>query len=80
MFDERKEARWQQERRRTTAPTKAKYRYQVKNWAAYDRALVNRGNLTLWFDEGSVAKTWTPPRPVGRGKPGTSRTWRFKPA
>ena len=48
-----------------------KDRYQVKNWAEYDRALVNRGNLTIWFDEDSVAKTWTPPRPVGRGKPGT---------
>ena len=53
------------------SPAKAKYCYRVKNWAEYVRALVNRGNLTLWFDEGSVAKTWTPPRPVGRGKPGT---------
>ena len=31
------------------------YRYQVKNWAEYDRALVNRGNLTIWFDETSIA-------------------------
>ncbi|PKL74165.1 MAG: IS5/IS1182 family transposase, partial [Candidatus Melainabacteria bacterium HGW-Melainabacteria-1] len=36
-----------------------------------DRALVNRGNLTIWFDEASIAENWTPPRPVGRGKPGT---------
>lgn len=50
---------------------KVKYRYQVKNWAEYDRALVNRGNLTIWFDEESIGKSWTPPRPVGRGKPGT---------
>ena len=50
---------------------KAKYRYQVKNWSEYDRALVNRGNLTIWFDEASIAERWTPPRPVGRGKPGT---------
>jgi hypothetical protein len=42
----------------------------VKNWAEYDRALVNRGNLTIWFDEASIAENWTPPRPVGRGKPG----------
>lgn len=49
---------------------KPKYRYQVKNWAEYDRALVNRGNLTIWFDEASIAQSWTPPRPVGRGKPG----------
>lgn len=49
---------------------KAKSGYRVRNWAEYDRALVNRGNLTIWFDEESVAKDWTPPRPVGRGKPG----------
>ena len=52
------------------SPAKVKYRYRVTNWAKYDRALVNRGNLTLWFDEESVAKTWIPPRSVGRGKPG----------
>ena len=57
--------------KRGDCPAKAKYRYQVKNWVEYDRALVNRGNLTLWFDEDSIGKTWTPPRPVGRGKPGT---------
>jgi hypothetical protein len=49
---------------------KPKYRYRVKNWAEYDRALVNRGNLTIWFDEASIAEKWTPPRPLGRGKPG----------
>ena len=53
---------------RTAQP---KYRYQVKNWAETDRALVNRGNLTIWFDQASIAQSWTPPRPVGRGKPGT---------
>ena len=50
---------------------KPKYRYQVKNWTDYDRALVNRGNLTIWFDEASIARSWKPPRPVGRGKPGS---------
>jgi hypothetical protein len=50
---------------------KPKYRYRVTNWAEYDRALVNRGNLTLWFDEQHIAESWTPPRPVGRGKPGS---------
>ena len=25
--------------------------YRVKNWAKYNDALVNRGNITLWFDE-----------------------------
>ncbi len=53
---------------RTAQP---KCRYQVKNWAEYDRALVNRGNLTIGFDEASSVQSWTPPRPVGRGKPGS---------
>ena len=48
-----------------------KHRYRVRNWSEYDRALVNRGSLTVWFDEESIAKDWTPPRPKGRGKPGT---------
>ena len=48
-----------------------KYRYQVRNWPEYDRALVNRGSLTVWFDEESIAKSWTPPRPKGRGRPGS---------
>ena len=26
-----------------------KQRYRVTNWSEYDRALVNRGNLTFWF-------------------------------
>lgn len=49
---------------------KPKYRYRVTNWAEYDRALVNRGDLTIWFDEATIKDAWTPPPPVGRGKPG----------
>jgi hypothetical protein len=47
-----------------------KQRYRVRNWKEYDRALVNRGSLTVWFDQDSIAQGWTPPRPKGRGKPG----------
>ncbi len=50
---------------------KPKYRYRVTNWAEYDRALVNRGNVTIWFDKQSIAVSWAPPRSVGRGKPGS---------
>ena len=50
-------------------PEKVSYRDRVTNWADYDRALVNRGNLTIWFDEARIKEHWTPP-PVGRGKPG----------
>lgn len=50
--------------------SKPKYRYRVTNWAEYDRALVSRGDLTVWFDEATIREGWTPPPPVGRGKPG----------
>ena len=51
-------------------PAKVKTCYQVTNWADYDRARVNRGNLTIWFDEAHIKEHWTPPPPVGRGQPG----------
>jgi hypothetical protein len=47
-----------------------KQQYRVRNWSEYDRALVNRGNLTIWFDDESIRDNWTPPPPVGRGTPG----------
>ena len=51
-------------------PAKLKTRDKVTNWAEYDRALVNRGNLMIWLDEASINDHWTPPPPAGRGKPG----------
>jgi len=30
------------------------FRYRVRNWPVYNRALVGRGNLTLWIDEQAV--------------------------
>jgi hypothetical protein len=39
------------------------------HWADYDRARVNRGNLTIRFDETRIKDHWTPP-PVGRGRLG----------
>lgn len=60
--------------------SKPKYRNRVTNWAEYDRALVSRGDLTIWFDEATIKDDWTPPPPVGRGKPGLFRRWRSRPA
>jgi Transposase DDE domain len=31
------------------------FRYKIRNWPAYNRALVRRGQLTLWFDERAIA-------------------------
>ena len=38
-------------------PKKSKYR--ITNWPAYDRALVERGNITFWFDKNAVKEKWT---------------------
>ena len=31
--------------------------YQVTNWSAYNKSLVNRGNITFWFSE-EVLANW----------------------
>ncbi|KAF1018040.1 MAG: IS5 family transposase ISBam3 [Burkholderia gladioli] len=33
-----------------------KARYRVKNWAAYNAGLINRGNVTIWIDEAVLAR------------------------
>jgi hypothetical protein len=30
-------------------------RYRIRNWHEYNRALINRGRLTVWFDEQAIA-------------------------
>jgi len=34
-----------------------KIAYRVRNWKDYNRSLINRGNLTIWFSEDAV-KNW----------------------
>jgi IS5 family transposase len=36
-----------------------KTKYRVSNWADYDRALVQRGDITLWISEAAIA-SWKP--------------------
>ena len=38
---------------------KYKTKYRVSNWADYDRALVRRGDITLWISEDAIA-SWKP--------------------
>ena len=48
-----------------------KIAYRVKNWREYNQALINRGNLTVWFDE-DLEETWYAPPINGtreRGRP-----------
>ncbi|OGT30393.1 MAG: hypothetical protein A3E87_01535 [Gammaproteobacteria bacterium RIFCSPHIGHO2_12_FULL_35_23] len=32
-----------------------KLAYLIRNWSEYNKALVNRGNLTVWFDQNSTS-------------------------
>ena len=43
-------------------------RYKVANWPAYDRALQQRGSLTVWVMPEALA-AWQPPRTGQRGRP-----------
>jgi hypothetical protein len=38
---------------------KYKTKYRVRNWSEYDRALVQRGDITLWISEDAIA-SWKP--------------------
>ena len=51
---------------RATETVTEKVPYRVTNWHEYDRALVQRGSLTIWFDEGFLREHWRP-APTGRG-------------
>ena len=45
---------------------KYKTKYRVRNWATYERALVQRGDVTLWLSAAAIA-AW---RPAPSGYPG----------
>ena len=46
-----------------------KAKYRVKNWPDYDRALVKRGDVTVWFDEEFLRGHWRPAPSGKRGAP-----------
>ena len=43
-----------------------KTQYRIRNWRAYNAALINRGSLTLWVDEAAL-KAWRYSGPPQRG-------------
>lgn len=51
----------------------AKITYRVRNWKDYNRSLINRGNLTIWFSEDAV-KGWYQ-KPAKRKQRGRSFTY-----
>jgi Transposase DDE domain len=46
-----------------------KQRYRVANWAKYDIALRQRGNLTVWFTDAALAAWRAEPRTTRGGQP-----------
>jgi transposase len=47
---------------------KRKHQYRIRNWQQYNRALIQRGSLTLWLDTRSI-NTWLDgSRPSRRGR------------
>jgi transposase len=43
-------------------------RYKVTNWKAYNQALRNRGDITVWFSEEAI-QGWHPEKTGKRGRP-----------
>ncbi|MGC8945785.1 MAG: transposase [Anaerolineae bacterium] len=58
--------RQRKQRRKKQKAQKAKYR--VRNWPEYDRALVQRGSITLWIAEDALTG-WFYQGPPHRGAP-----------
>ena len=48
-----------------------KTKYHVRNWASYDRALVRRGDITIWLSPAAIA-AW---EPDGAGTRGAQRKY-----
>lgn len=47
----------------------AKQKFKITNWPAYNKALRQRGSLTVWLDESAVAAWTDSAQPEGRGRP-----------
>jgi hypothetical protein len=47
---------------------KPKRRYRIRNWRDYNSALVRRGSLTLWVEQGAVNRWRDTTSPVRRGR------------
>ncbi len=42
--------------------------YRIRNWKEYNRSLINRGNITIWFSEEALDK-WGAEKTGARGRP-----------
>lgn len=49
----------------------AKQKYKINNWNNYNKSLVKRGSLTLWFDEKSIKQWHESKEKKGPSRPST---------
>ncbi|KAF0691002.1 IS5/IS1182 family transposase, partial [Aphis craccivora] len=47
----------------------SKQKFKITNWPAYNKALRQRGSLTVWLDESAIAGWTDCSSPEGRGRP-----------
>jgi heme-degrading monooxygenase HmoA len=38
--------------------------YRIRNWAEYNKALIQRGSITIWIDEKAVKNWFSSSHPV----------------
>lgn len=48
----------------------SKAQYRIRNWKNYNKSLVKRGSITVWFSEDAVNK-WDALPAAKRGRPST---------
>ncbi|MBC7226813.1 MAG: IS5 family transposase [Thermoflexales bacterium] len=58
----------QQEKQKRKKQQRKKAPYRVRNWPEYDRALVQRGSVTLWISDDAISG-WLYDGPTHRGAP-----------
>ena len=49
----------------------SKQQHRIRNWSDYNAALVNRGRITLWFDEESINSWFSTTLSGKKGRPCT---------
>ena len=54
--------------------------YRIRNWSEYNKALVNRGSLTVWFDAESIAAWHNTDLTGKRGRPYLQKYLKINPS
>jgi len=47
---------------------KAKNKYRIRNWSQYNKSLIKRGSISVWFSDEAI-REWTTDSTGKRGRP-----------